>query len=122
MSQPKASKKSTARKTSKAKKTTPVKNKKLEEYAVKFLHSQGKTPEDIAKELSLNADVVSDLVAGEPVAKETTKAQDMMIRHTAEKKNNHVSIMTQEASMLSKDLAEKVTQPRSTKNIFKPKG
>lgn len=111
---------------------------KVQTYAIRWLHHEGKSSEDIASELSITqnqvektlekySDVQNDSSSiktkTEPVGKKsTTKSQDLMIRHSSNKKTNNVSIMTKEASALNDEI-KKSNQfhPKTEQNIFRPK-
>lgn len=104
-------------------------------YAIQWLSSCNKTPEDIALELKLSVDQVIEYIEKHHQQNNTntietkssqvkSKSKDLMIRHTRDKKINSVSIMTQEASMTNDELKKNIT-PTSNRNadcIFKPNG
>lgn len=118
MSAPKT-KKSTKR--SKPRTKTPQTNKS-EEYAIKFLHSQGLNSDQIVEELSVDNSVVDNVLASyskeQPVVTE-----NLMIRHTAEKKSNNVSIMTSDASMLADSVSKNKQQSAARpERVFRPRG
>ena len=113
---------------------------KVQIYAIRWLNSQGKNPNEIATELSLSENQISKTLekygasldanqdkpiktVSEPVAaKPKSKTQDLMIRHTSAKKTNNVSIMTKEASALNDELKRnQASHPRTEQNIFRPK-
>jgi len=113
---------------------------KLHQYAIYWLNSQGSTTETIANELGLeNKQVLKALEkanetnsnnniqtkSGPVVEPAPTRinSKDLMIRHTAAKKNNSVAIMTKEASEMN-DHSKKTntTHPNIQKNIFRPNG
>lgn len=100
-------------------------------YAINWLYTSGKSPQDIAKELGLKIETVKEYIDQSGIqqkSKLATKSQpvksskDLMIRHTKEKKTNNVSIMTREASAFNDD-AKKKLKNKENKNqnyIFKP--
>jgi hypothetical protein len=108
---------------------------KVQEYAVRWLNSQGSNNEQIAEELKLTEKQVARVLEKtnevnkensiktntSPVTKITSK--ELMIRHTSAKKNNSVAIMTKEASEMN-DQSKKNNQshPSFQKNIFRPNG
>lgn len=104
------------------------KNTKEIRYAVKYLYEINKmTISDIALELGVSEAIVDSVVnqQPEPKPRQVSKSQDMMVRHTASKKNNNVSIMTEGASQLNDELVKKFgsTSSRTSKNaIFRPNG
>lgn len=84
---------------------------KKDKYAIEFLHTKGSSEADIAKELNLevsqvkrfiNKHIVSTQTKEETTeeSKKVDKTKNLMIRHTSDKKNNTVSIMTQGASQV----------------------
>jgi tyrosyl-tRNA synthetase len=103
-------------------------------YAISWLNSQNKSPIEIADELKITEKQV--LAALEKVSTSTSennlktakspasRSQNLMIRETAGKKNNHVAIMTGEASALNDSLKDNMPIIPRTRNenfIFKPK-
>lgn len=111
-----------------------MKMSKSAEYAINWLHHCGKTVEDICEELKLSNKQVSSYLEKNFSQTETDKlaiksspvqnklgSKDLMIRHTRDKKNNSVSIMTKEASEVNDSLRSSLNQ--SVKNqecIFNP--
>jgi hypothetical protein len=104
-------------------------------YAIQWLSSSGKSPADIALELKLTTEQVVEHLeknyTQQTESKIETKSsqvksssKDMMIRHTRDKKNNSVSIMTGEASMLNDELKknQQVKPNRNSDCIFRPNG
>lgn len=95
-------------------------------YAINWLSTNGKTPEEIGKELELTTKQVTsyleknniqpspDLAIKSAPVKKSSK--DLMIRHTRDKKINSVSIMTKEASEINDAMRSKLSQG-SNKNI-----
>lgn len=83
---------------------------KKDKYAIEFLHSKGNTEVDIAKELGLEISQVKRFlkktfsttqeVTDKIEPPKVDKTKNLMIRHTSDKKNNSVSIMTQGASQV----------------------
>lgn len=103
------------------KKTTE--NNKSEEYAVKFLNNEGLDVDQISEKLNLEKSVVEKIVSSHKKSSNLKSAQDMMIRHTAEKKINNVSIMTRDAAMAADELIKKTATTNSRKeSIFRPRG
>lgn len=110
---------------------------KIQQYAIFWLNSQGSTIENIAEELDLTAKQVSKALEknndlnktnkiktnSSPVSSTKINSKDLMIRHTAAKKNNSVAIMTKEASEMN-DHSKKTNpvHPNLNKNIFRPNG
>lgn len=96
---------------------------KTKEYAIKYLLSLKKSPEEIAKELKISVSVVKSYQAEEKTKPaKTDKTKDLMIRQTSAKKNNSVSIMTEGASQVGDEFVKNLGS--STKNtssyIFRP--
>lgn len=104
---------------------------KIQVYAIKWLHSQNKNATEIANELGLKEeDVVKNIEKFGTVqenttiktAKSSSKSKNLMINETSAKKNNHVSIMTKEASEYNDSVrAKNQTNPNTQKAIFRPK-
>lgn len=98
------------------------------EYAVKYLYETMKMqPKDISLELGVAEAVVDGIINQPKEAKprKVSKSQNLMGRHTASKKTNNVSIMTEAASQLNDELVSKFgpTQSRTSTNaIFRPNG
>lgn len=98
------------------------------EYAVKYLHDTLKLKsKDIALELGI-AEAIVDGILDEPKQekpRKISKSQSLMTRHTAAKKTNNVSIMTEGASQLNDELVKnfRSAASRTSKNaIFRPNG
>jgi pyoverdine/dityrosine biosynthesis protein Dit1 len=108
-------------------------------YAISWLHTQGKSIVDIAEELNIQENTVSEYiekhyaqpkavelsVKSSPVKGKKLGAKDLMIRHTSAKKSNNVAIMTQEASMLIDEKRKNIKPKRKNLDvgkecIFKP--
>lgn len=104
-------------------------------YAIQWLNSCGKSPSDIALELKLTQDQVlsyiekhhtqtnSSKIETKSSQVKATTSKDLMIRHTRDKKNNSVSIMTPEASMMNDELKKKTPSQQTTRSsncIFRP--
>ena len=108
---------------------------KTTQYAAKYLLETMKmTTKQVAKELGLSAETIVSLVAKEDEATPPKKAKsatsrDLMIRHTAGKQTNNVSIMTQAASQANDsqsktDHSSKTASREKNRNnsIYKPYG
>jgi transposase len=96
---------------------------KTKEYAIKYLLSQKKSPEEIAKELKVSISIVKSYQTEEKTKPaKTDKTKELMIRQTSSKKSNSVSIMTEAASQVSDEFIKNIGP--STKNtntyIFRP--
>ena len=86
-------------------------------YAIEFLMSKNKTPEDIAKDLGLSLTqvkkIVSNLSSTTPPEKtaesKKDKTKDLIIRQTSAKKNNSVAIMTHGAAQLGDEFIKNFT-------------
>lgn len=97
---------------------------KKDKYAIRFLHSEGKTDEYIAKDLDLDLKQVQRFISKNIVEPTQTipdtpvkvdKTKNLMIRHTSDKKNNTVSIMTQGASQVGDDFYKSLnSSPKNT--------
>lgn len=103
------------------------KKNKQTEYAVKYLHGLNKTQTEISLELGVAEAIVEGIINQQPETKprKQSKVQNMMIRHTAVKKTNNVSIMTEAASQVNDEFKKKLNSSgsRKTQNaIFKPNG
>lgn len=98
---------------------------KTKEYAVKYLFTIGKqSPAAIAKELKISIDDVNRVVDNlDQTTPAKDKTKDLMIRHTAGKKTNTVSIMTESAAQLSDEFMKNINQqPKNTSGyIFRPR-
>lgn len=98
------------------------------EYAIKYLYETMKMSiPNIALELGI-AEAIVDSVVNQPKEekpRKISKSQNMMVRHTANKKTNNVSIMTEASSQLNDELVKNFgnTTSRTSKNaIFRPNG
>lgn len=105
-------------------------------YAIQWLNASGKSPADIALELKLTTEQVVAHLEKHYTQQQAPKietqssqvkssSKDLMIRHTRDKKNNSVSIMTPEASMVNDELKkarQQVTPNRNSGCIFRPNG
>jgi hypothetical protein len=97
---------------------------KTKEYAVKYLLEQKKDPLEISQELKIDLEYINNIKASMYTSNtKTDKTKDLMIRQTAAKKNNSVSIMTESASQLSDTFLQNIPpNTRKTDNhIFRPK-
>jgi hypothetical protein len=98
------------------------------EYAVKYLHDTMKmSTTDIALELGVEKALVEGIIntPKEKKPRRPSKSRDLMIRHTANKKNNNVSIMTESASQVNDEFKKNIqnTTSRTAKHsIFRPNG
>lgn len=101
---------------------------KKDKYAIQFLYENGSTEESICKELDLDIKQVKRFISKNLKAKtveavEENKAEEqkddktknLMIRQTASKKNNSVSIMTQGASQIGDEFYKALqSSPKNT--------
>jgi len=96
---------------------------KKDKYAIQYLYDQNSDAKYIAKELELSESQVKRFLTTlvpnteEPKVEEqpkTDKTKNLMIRHTSDKKNNTVSIMTQGASQVGDDFYKNMNS--SSKN------
>lgn len=99
---------------------------KTKEYAIKYLSSQDKSPEDIAEELKVPLSQVKNLLKnnkGSVSETKTDRTKNLMIRQTSAKKQNSVSIMTEAASQLGDEHFKNLgALHKSTEGyIFRPK-
>lgn len=98
------------------------------EYAIKYLHETKKlTSTQIALELGIAEAIVDGIINQQPEAepRKESKSQKLMVRQTAGKKINNVSVMTEAASQLNDEMVKGFgnTQSRTGKNsIFRPNG
>lgn len=102
-------------------------------YAIKWLVSQGKSPQEISEELGFNIKQIKAYIKNNidievnklPIKSSSTssRTEDLMIRHTSGKKNNTVAIMTKEASEVSDSLRPKLINQanKNQEHIFKPR-
>jgi hypothetical protein len=108
---------------------------KTETCAILWLHSQNKSSEEIADELSLTIKQITGVIekntktlTGESKIKTTSesaakksKSKNLMITHTRDKKTNNVSIMTREASSLNDELKKNFkTKTFNENTIYRP--
>lgn len=104
------------------------KRTKETEYAVKYLNEIKKlSTKDISLELGIAEAVVDGIIdqPKEDKPRKVSKSQSLMGRHTASKKTNNVSIMTESASQLNDELVRNFgpTKSRTSTNaIFRPNG
>jgi hypothetical protein len=96
------------------------------EYAIKYLYETTKmSVSNIALELGV-AEAIVDGIINQPKEekpRKVSKSQSLMGRHTAAKKNNNVSVMTEAASQLNDELVRNfgATKSRTSTNaIFRP--
>jgi hypothetical protein len=97
---------------------------KKDKYAIEFLHNKGNPVADIANELGLEVSQVKRFITKHIPSTQTAedniespkldKTKNLMIRHTADKKNNSVSIMTQGASQIGDEFYKNINS--SAKN------
>lgn len=98
------------------------------EYAVKYLYDIKKlTPTQISLELGVAEAIVDGIINAptESTPRQESKSQKLMIRQTASKKINNVSVMTEAASQVNDEAVKNFgnTTSRTSKNaIFKPNG
>jgi hypothetical protein len=106
---------------------------KIQIYAMRWLNGINKSSLEISDELSIPENQViktleklgtsqADKAAIQTKSSSAAQPIDLMIRHTAGKKTNNVSIMTQEASQLHDSIKQNSTfNPATQKGIFRPK-
>lgn len=103
---------------------------KKDRYAIEFLYLKKYSEDEIAKELDLNVSQVKRFINKNLIDQNTententekttkkespkNKTKNLMIRETAGKKNNSVSIMTQGASQISDEFYKNMN--KSSKN------
>ena len=104
---------------------------KAKEYAILYLNdTMGASPQSISKELDVAVSTINEILNNRKIEesviketksqKKTTKAHDMMIRHTSSKKNNNVSIMTKEANQYQEELMKNLgAKAKDNSSIFK---
>lgn len=101
---------------------------KTQKYAINWLASQDKEVSEIVKELKLQINTVQNYIDKHLNTQNTTdknmssiKSKELMIRHTSNKNNNTVAIMTKEASEVNDEVKKNpVSKPSKTnKNIFR---
>lgn len=101
-------------------------------YAIQWLVSQGKSPQDISEELGFTVKQINNFIKNNnvespniPISTSSTasKTEDLMIRHTSVKKNNSVAIMTKEASERNDSMRPKMQSGKKNNDshIFKPR-
>ncbi len=101
-------------------------------YAISWLISQGKSPQDISDELGFTVKQINNFIKNNPVEQPNipistsstkSKTEDLMIRHTSVKKNNSVAIMTKEASERNDSMRPKLKNCNKNNDghIFKPR-
>jgi hypothetical protein len=98
---------------------------KTKEYAIKWLYSQQHPAEEIASEVKASIEEVQEII-NQVISENPPKkiaSPDLMIRHTASKGTNSVSIMTREASQLNDATKKNNIAPARNieKSIFRPK-
>ena len=102
---------------------------KTQQYAIRYLHSQNKTPQEISDELGVSLSQIKRIVkqTEEPQVKtaeaKTDKTKNLMIRQTSAKKQNTVSIMTEGASQLGDEFVKNIDyhKKRTEGYIFRPR-
>lgn len=103
---------------------------KTQIYAIRWLHSQKKTVEEISEELGIGIKQIKTLVnesfehPQEPSIQNASSSakNNMMLNKTNGKQNNNVTILTKEASAHADSVRSKSSQETKTKNpnsIFK---
>lgn len=102
--------------------TRTKKTDKINEYAVLYLRNTMKMEDkEIAKQLGINLSEVKKTISPEASEEkqekqQTTrksKSQDLMIRHTSNKKTNNVSIMTEAASQYNDEAKKSMVKTQS---------
>ena len=107
---------------------------KAQTYAIRWLYSQNKDAESIAEELGIDLKETIKSIEKFGVSNKNTdsikttkassnsKSKNLMINETSAKKNNHVAIMTREASEYNDTIKNKnQSNPNTEKAIFRPK-
>jgi hypothetical protein len=98
-----------------------AKNKKQIEYAAKYLKNTLKMDdEEILQELSITQNDLDKILQSD---KKISKSKNLMIRETASKKQNTVSIMTEAASQLNDEITKKINSAKkqsTTDCIYRP--
>jgi len=105
---------------------------KTQQYAIRWMVSQGNEIAQIVKELKIPADSVNRFVEKNcnintnntiPTTSSRVKAKDLMIRNTSSKQINNVAIMTREASEMGdhfkKSAPNTQSAPRYENNIHR---
>jgi orotate phosphoribosyltransferase-like protein len=96
------------------------------QYAIYHLSDNGKTPQEIAKELKTTTKKVNSILSNRPTPEpKTIKPKDLFINETSVKKTKNVSIMTPAASMMTDQLKNNLTNsPKDARmdstTIFRP--
>jgi len=104
---------------------------KTQIYAIQWLNSQGKSIENISKELNITEKQVGSTIEKQASTGPTVdipvttskvgKYPNLMINQTSAKKNKSVAIMTKEASELHDAARSKmVSNKQNMKGIFRP--
>lgn len=110
---------------------------KAQTYAISWLNSKGTDVDSIATELGLTIkQVLSVLEKNQPTKSDERDAikttsestankiigKNLMINQTSSKKNNHVMIMTEAASMANDELKKNIRPQvnKNTNHIFRP--
>jgi hypothetical protein len=89
-------------------------------YAIKYLVSQGHEADFISSEINLSIDTIQSIIESENLVKKPPTSKDLMINKTLVKKQNNVSIMTPEASMLNDHNKTRHTKTDNKNHIFNP--
>ena len=100
---------------------------KSQKYAINWLVSQEKEIQEIVKELKLQIKSVENYISKSVIAQKEIlekpakiTSKELMIRHTSNKNNNTVSIMTKEASEHNDESKKKSrSTEKLNKNIFR---
>lgn len=97
---------------------TTKKTDKINEYAVLYLRNTMKMEDkEIAKQLGINLSEVKKVAGPEPQPEKQetrkSKSQELMIRHTSNKKTNNVSIMTEAASQYNDEAKKSMVRAQS---------
>lgn len=101
-------------------------------YAIQWLHSQGKSIEDIATELKVSVTQVKNAIPEQQTIQQAEPSipnnsavkpdpKSLMITQTSGKGTNSVAIMTKQASELGDALKKNHTPPRTVTGIFRPR-
>jgi hypothetical protein len=103
---------------------------KKDKYAILWLNSQGKSTEEISKDLGFSIKQVAAIVTKNSSEIKTTSgpvkkypSKELMITESASKKNR-VAIMTKESSAINDEQRKKnqAKSPKLEKGIFRPNG
>jgi len=106
---------------------------KTQIYAIQWLNSQNKSPDQIADELTLSVEQVTKTIEKHSTSKTdddaiktgkspVSRSHNLMITETANKGTKNVAIMTKEASQLNDELKNKAANhPLTEKAIFRPR-